>query len=322
MYDATLEDFPILDNANNSVDIAAFDPGIWSAFQYANGTVVDIVAPQVDWGLDADPVGTVFALQRTMITNVGGSPLIVSGFCAPNGSTVSVNTVWLANVGHGSSLYGCRTCVSRCMSESTVPGSFWQAWTWGDCSLVGSIAKADSIYYAVSYGGICTVYNVDFDVPSRGATLAFLSNSACVGINATGTPGIIGMSFYNAKATGGFSADVREGPMLLSQGSSISVLALTVENAGGVPALIVGGAGAGDGSAFNAATILDGTRCSGSTGNTTFGASIGLQSNLATPNGAPTLTGTTNDLKVGAAAARAWGAGAESDPVLFARFDG
>ncbi len=315
--DGCLENLPIITNGAGTVDVVAADPGIFSAFHYANGAVIDIVRPQIEWGLDEDPVTTTHTLQHTMIKNLGGSPLIIRGVCAATDNTNVNNTCFLSNIGNGVGILGNNVALTRSMAEATTPGAGWWALTFGDAMVAGFIAEADSIYYLTSYASLASAYNVDTDTPTRSTVAAsYVDNGLVVGINATGI-----LSLNKATMSAGGSFDVRNGHFVLANYSSCTLFALTVEGAGGFPGLRIGYSESADSAGYNGCTIVDGTRVKGTTGNTDLGCRVGIFGNLFVLSGVPTLSGGVNDLQVGAAAARAWGAGDESDAVLFARFD-
>lgn len=311
--DACLEDLPIIDNGVGTLDMGTFDPGIFQAFHYGNGTVVDIVAQQIEWGLDAEPAGSVGALTHTMITNMG-SPLIVRGFCTPTANQESSNTCFLSNSGNGVGFYpGQNVVMNRMMAESDAVGAFWQAWTFGDVLIAGGICLLNSIYYLLSYAQVADCYNVD----AQGVLTSIkdVNNALVAGVTADGGFGIGG------RLSAGLACDVRNGSISIQDHGSAAIVALTVEGAGAAPGLIVGFPAAGDAQAFCSVTINDGTRCSGSAGNTNLGCRIGLQSNLFVASNVPTLAGTAGELQVGAGAIRTWAGVDETDATLLARYD-
>lgn len=315
VIDACAEDLPIVANANNSVDVVVGEPGIFTAFNYQNGTVVDIVAPQVPWGLSPEPAGSVLMLQRTLITNIGGSPLLVRGFiCKADGISI-FNSCFLKNTGKGVGIFGNNTALSRCFSDGA-GGAQWGALTVGDVLVTALISKNGSLFNVASFADLAVVLNVDFD--GAGATVAMSSVRAgvFVGVNTTCTINIL-----DSDISGGFSADARGFNIGFFGRSGAQVYALTISGVGGAIALLFGTTQSGDQSGMCMATLIDGTRVSGSAGNTSVGCLVGIQSNLLLLAGVPTLTGTAGDLRVGAAAPRAWGAGDQSDATLFARFD-
>lgn len=80
IIDEYYEYAPVVDNGNNTLDIALYGVGVVSGFGYANGMVFDVVEPGPSWS----PEGAAAAFYGSpMFTNLGGG-VSIEGFNFPS----------------------------------------------------------------------------------------------------------------------------------------------------------------------------------------------------------------------------------------------
>lgn len=326
-FEAALNDVPVRSNLAGSCKVIAADPGVFCAFSLGAGAVVDVVEPQVVWSLPANADARL-ETAATAILNVGGSPLIVSGFVAkaPADASSTTSNVFLTNAGSGYSLVaGPPVVLNRCTMRGDVgTAALWSVITSGPVTLSGVQVEPDSIFYVVNEASNYALYNMNANVANsfttvqlQGIAFGFVS-----GLNAEGCS--IFMASVNLDtcsvdldATG---TTTGTGAFALYDDVSLDFTALTVINAGLLAAVSVGSHHGG----YKPTGVgwLDATRVSGSTGNLAVGVTVGTLASLHTyGNVQPTLTGAGGDLKVGALAARPWGSGSQTDPTDLSIFD-
>lgn len=323
-FQAGWEDLPVVTNGTNTIDVVCAEPGVFTAFHYGDGVSLKLVRPQITWTqIPFDAIDT-YAPAVTSLLNRGGG-LVIRGFKLQAPADIgNLNGRVFLRVAPSTD---CATAVAnnvqinRCKVIKPATGSqFWTSLSSGGADVAGLLVGDDAVEFLVvdSPPLGCNLYNIDVKGP--GSTL--------VGIVAGQVPtdrvhlwGIVIDGMFLQVANGNVLADIRSG-YYYNVGAPIGVLiALSVEGAGGTPALQCGGLTGG--SAPSTVTIGDGSRIKGSSGNTSVGCQIGLHSNANVFTGTPTLSGSGGELKVGTATAASWAsqAGGVTNATLFARYN-
>ena len=323
---AALDDFPIVDNAVDSVDIVAADPGIFCGFDIADGVAFDVVRPQITMSTPSNADAALVASYDACFTNLGG-PCMISGFefkAASDAAGTFHTKLALVNHGAGADVFwGPSVFLHRSTFVVGDAGETWKAPTAGPSTLISCILGPDSIDNLLYEASEFYLYNIDADAPNPLTVLSLFSCQDCL------------VSGLNVKESVGFKQDVfvtyltmdvdaagatnSSGRVLVYNGSQIEVYGLTVVNAGSIPAIALGSHGG-----YHAAAIglQDGSRVSGSSGNTGVGVKTGVLTSMHMYGSTlPTLSGDDGDIQLGATTGVAWADKPQTDTTILTRYD-
>lgn len=312
-FDAGYDALPIRDNGASDLTVTAYDPGVWSAFSYSAGALVDIVQPNITWRPE-DATATAF-INAPAITNFGGA-LIVRGFEIQAASVGGNFGCFLMNSSAASPLLGASTLMQRSIVTDTSFSPFVDG---NGVGLMGIIYDDPAAYPKLCEGDVI-IQNflgrcgfLDCPGPQRTAIYGMSLDTPADAVG--------GLSMSNNFVSGGHvAADLRasgtEGTQFRVLGGAVVHFGpISVEGAKGLNCVQVENAYADFKIGSNAG------RTTGSAGNNGVGLDLSEGSfGIAGNEASITLSGTGGDMTVGALPARAWTAGSQTDPTELSRF--
>ena len=299
---------PIVDNAAGSIDGPILIPGSLTAFDLGSGVLVDIVQPK---RIQQPAANDQWAfVEGCCFLNLGGA-LIVEGleFQARDDVQIANRGVVLAALGSiGNEYNGSAYLLSRCViRHNAITGLTFSSIVSGDAaSMTGCLVVGGSERLSTGSRGM-TIVNLR---ASGGLTLSALSTAfTFYGLDST-----LGIYIYDCK--GSLSADIRPSAteaLLLTGGSRVETAVFSVEGCTAPRCIFA--------DTQSTLTLFGGGgSIVGTTGNTGIGVELEALSYCnATTAGSITLSGSGGDIKVGALAVQAWGAGSTTDPTELAR---
>ena len=300
LQEANIDCFPILDNGGASIRCPVYLPGVFSGFDHYNGAVCDLKVNRLTWrpDINIDQSFPAYVNGGFCISNNGG-PLIVQNFDFeenPSQTLISNGTVVLYN-----------------NSPANGAGTLYNQTQVARCRVIGNISIAsgegvDVVSCIATGGGIFT-----FD-QSYSFCLNLIATPTSPGsypTNVRGRTVIIG-GLYNAAYLQLFQSyayadavDMRFRGIVVNENSRLDLGDTTWENVTAAPCIQV--------SFHSSIRGTPGATWSGSTGNTSYGATISTMSLIKKNTATITVSGTSGELVVGQNPPQLWAAGGAVD---------